>query len=133
MAIRRDEVQRLDVSDVTTGERLANITPGEVLRTDFLAPLGLSARALARELGVPANRITEILNGERAISAETAILLGRRLGTSAEFWMNLQTAHDLEEARQHLGIAAPVRRGAAPGSPPLTPARSTRSPPGTPL
>jgi addiction module HigA family antidote len=98
--IRRDELDRVDFSDVTAGERLPNVTPGEVLREEFLVPLGMSARALARDLGVPANRITEILNGGRAVSAATAILLSRRFGTSPEFWMNLQTAHDLEAARQ---------------------------------
>lgn len=71
-----------------------------------MAPLGLSARALARDLGVPANRVTEILNGERAVAATTAPLLARRFGTSAEFWMNLQTAHDLESARAEMGEAA---------------------------
>lgn len=71
-----------------------------------MAPLGLSARALAREIGMPTNRITAILHGERAVTAETAILLGRRFGTSAEFWMNLQTAHDLEDARTRMGVAA---------------------------
>ena len=54
---------------------------------------------MAREIDVPPNRITEILNGGRAVSAETAILFGERLGTSPEFWMNLQVAYDLEEAR----------------------------------
>ena len=58
--------------------------------------------AVARELGVPSNRITEIIAGERAITAETAILLAERFGTSAEFWHNLQTAHDLEMARRRL-------------------------------
>jgi antitoxin HigA-1 len=66
-----------------------------------MTPLGLSARALARELGVPSNRITAILAGERGVTAETAILLGERFGTSAEFWLNLQMMHDLETARQH--------------------------------
>jgi antitoxin HigA-1 len=98
--IRRDELHRLDLSDVTTGKLLPNITPGEILREEFMLPLGLSARALARDLGVPANRITGILHGERAITAETAILLSERLGTSSEFWMNLQTAFDLEAVRR---------------------------------
>lgn len=71
-----------------------------------MAPLGLSARALARDLGVPANRVTGILNGERAVTATTALLLARRFGASAEFWMNLQTAHDLELARAEMGEAA---------------------------
>jgi len=55
---------------------------------------------------VPSNRITEIIAGARAITAETAILLGERFGTSAEFWLNLQTAHDLEEARRRMHRAA---------------------------
>ena len=85
---------------------LRPVPPGDVLREEFLAPLGLSARALARDLGVPPNRVTGILNGERAITAATALLLARRFGTSAEFWMNLQTAHDLELAREAMGEAA---------------------------
>ena len=100
MTITRADIERIDFSDVASGERLAPVTPGEVLREEFMAPLGLSARALARELDVPPNRVTEILNGERSVSAETALLLARRFGTSAEFWMNLQTAHDLELARE---------------------------------
>ena len=79
--------------------RLRNVHPGEVLGEEFMKPLGLSARGLAREIDVPPNRITGILNGERDVSARTAILLGERLGTSPEFWMNLQVAYDLEEAR----------------------------------
>ena len=100
MTITRADIERIDFSDVASGERLAPVTPGEVLREEFMAPLGLSARALARELDVPPNRVTEILNGERSVSAETALLLARRFGASAEFWMNLQTAHDLELARE---------------------------------
>ena len=99
-AIHREELHRVDLSDVATGELLPNVTPGEVLREEFMLPFGLSARALARELGVPANRITAILHGERAITAETAILLSERFGTSSEFWMNLQTAFDLEAVRR---------------------------------
>jgi addiction module HigA family antidote len=59
------------------------------------------ARALARDIDVPANRITEILRGERAITADTALRLGHRLKVSAEFWLNLQMTHDLEMARRH--------------------------------
>ena len=106
MSITRAEAERMDFSDVSHGERIGHVTPGEVLREEFMAPLGLSARALARDLGVPANRITEILNGERAVTAETAILLDRRFGASAEFWMNLETAHDLETARETSRSAA---------------------------
>jgi addiction module HigA family antidote len=106
MIITRADAERMDFSDVAAGERLAPVTPGEVLHEEFMAPHGLSARALARDLSVPANRITGILNGERTVTAETALLLARRFGTSAEFWMNLQTAHDLEVAREEMGRAA---------------------------
>lgn len=106
MTTTRAEAERMDFSDVSDGERIGRVTPGEVLREEFMAPLGLSARALARDMGVPANRVTEILNGERAITAETAILLERRFGGSAEFWMNLQASHDLEVAREAMGEAA---------------------------
>lgn len=108
--IRREDAPKLDLSDATTGELLANVAPGEVLRAEFMEPLGLSARALARDLDVPANRITAIMNGERAITAETAILLAGRFRTSAEFWMNLQTAFDLEAVRR--GRSPPVSRRA---------------------
>ncbi len=103
--IPRASLAQADLAEVTTGERIGPVLPGEVLREEFLVPLGLSARALARDLGVPPDRITEIINGTRAISASTAILLGDRFGTSAEFWMNLQAAHDLEEARRAMGRA----------------------------
>ena len=106
MSITRAEAERMDFSDVSDGERIGPVTPGDVLREEFMAPLGLSARAVARDLGVPANRITEILNGERAITAETAILLEKRFGSSAKFWMNLQASHDLETAREIMGRAA---------------------------
>ena len=106
MTITRADAERMDFSDVATGERLAPVTPGEVLREEFMAPHGLTARALARDLGVPANRITAVLNGERVVTAATALLLARRFGTSAEFWMNLQTSHDLEVARETMERAA---------------------------
>src|ERR1700730_10942360 len=102
MAIRIEDVAGTDFSDLADNERIGPVTPGDVLREEFMVPLGLSARALARELGVPSNRITAILAGARGVTAETAILLGERFGTSPEFWLNLQIAHDLEEARRHM-------------------------------
>ena len=71
--------------------------PGEILREEFMKPLGLSANALALALRVPATRIGDILREDkpRAVSADTAIRLGRYFGTSPEFWLNLQTAYDL--------------------------------------
>lgn len=97
--IRRTELYDVDLSDVTTGKKIDPITPGDVLEEEFMRPLGISARALARDIAVPHNRILEILNGERAITPATAVLLGERFGTTAEFWMNLQTAHDLDLER----------------------------------
>lgn len=106
MSIRMEDVAGLNFSDVAGSDRIGPVTPGEVLREEFMVPLKLSARALARELGVPSNRITAILTGDRGVTAETAILLSERFGTSAEFWLNLQMMHELEEARQHMRRAA---------------------------
>ena len=106
MSIARADLAAMDFSDITTREQLDPVTPGDVLLHEFMEPLGLSARALARDLDVPANRITEIINGERVITADTAVRLERRFGASAEFWMNLQTAHDLESARERAVVAA---------------------------
>jgi len=76
--------------------KLPPISPGEILREEFLAPLGMSANKLAIALDVPANRITYILNARRSITADTAARLGRFFGTSAKFWLNIQMAYDLE-------------------------------------
>ena len=79
--------------------------PGEILREEFMKPLGLSANALALALRVPATRIGDILREDkpRAVSADTAIRLARYLGTSPQFWMNLQSAYDLSVAEQQSG------------------------------
>jgi antitoxin HigA-1 len=73
----------------------APIHPGEILKMEFLDELNLSAYALARALHVPTNRVTGIVNGERSITAETALRLARFFGTTPEFWLNLQTHYDL--------------------------------------
>jgi len=73
--------------------------PGEILREEYLKPLGLSARALSKALGVPPNRISQIVREKRDISADTAIRLGRLFETDPQFWLNLQSAHDLSKAR----------------------------------
>src|SRR4051812_34541485 len=78
------------------------IHPGEIL-ADELEELGISATALSRALGVPTNRVTQIINGQRAITAETALRLGRWFGTSAEFWLNLQKQYELRRAEQEYG------------------------------
>jgi addiction module HigA family antidote len=72
--------------------------PGEVLRDEFMAPLGLSARALGAAIGVPANRVSDVARGRRDVTADTAIRLGRYFGTDPRFWLNLQAAHDLSKA-----------------------------------
>ena len=74
------------------------IHPGEILKEEFLDPYGLNANRLAVALDVPPNRITAIVNGERGISAETAVLLAHAFGTSPEFWLNLQARYDLDVA-----------------------------------
>ena len=87
--------------------------PGEVLREEFMVPLGLSATALALDLHVPPNRITAIIAEEkpRAVTPDTALRLARYFRTTPEFWLNLQAAHDLSVARAELEarIAAEVR------------------------
>ena len=90
---------------------LEPIHPGEILREEFLAPLGLSANALSLALRVPVTRITEILHGRRSVTPDTALRLARYFGTSAEMWLSLQTEHDLRKARRELlaGIERDVR------------------------
>jgi addiction module HigA family antidote len=78
---------------------LAPIHPGEILKTELMEPYGLSGNALARLLSVPANRVTEIINGERSISIDTALRLSKCFGMSAQMWMNLQTDYELHKAR----------------------------------
>jgi antitoxin HigA-1 len=77
-------------------EKLPPIHPGEILREDYMKPLGLTPHRLAMALRVPATRISEIAHERRSISADTAVRLGRYFNTSARFWLNLQTAYDLE-------------------------------------
>ena len=75
------------------------VHPGEILREDFLAPLGLSVNALAQALRVPATRLHEIVNGRRGITPDSAMRLARYFGGDAQSWLNLQTAHDLRVAQ----------------------------------
>ena len=86
--------------------------PGEILREEYLVPLGLSARALAKDLDVPANRLTEIMRGVRDVTADTAIRLGRYFGTDPRFWLNLQAAYDLSKAEKAHSYRKIVRRKA---------------------
>ncbi len=73
--------------------------PGEILLEEFLAPLGVTQVAFAAHLGVPVQRVNELVKGKRGVTPETAWLLSQALGTTPEFWMNLQTAHDLGRTR----------------------------------
>ena len=82
---------------------LAPVHPGEVLRLDFLEPLGISQYALAKAIGLPPQRVLEIVHGRRAVSADTALRLGRYFGVEPQFWLNLQTRHDLDHAQDALG------------------------------
>jgi addiction module HigA family antidote len=84
-------------------KRLPPVHPGEVLLEEFLLPLGLTQYRLAKDLSVPARRINEIVHGTRAITADTALRLGRHFRTSDRFWLNLQAAYDLDIARDRLG------------------------------
>jgi addiction module HigA family antidote len=85
-----------------TAAKLPPIHPGEVLLSEFLQPMQLSQYALAKAIGVPARRINEIVLGKRAISPDTALRLSRFFGLSERFWLNLQTRHDLEVAKDRL-------------------------------
>ena len=81
------------------------VHPGEILLEEFLTPLAVSQYRLAKEIGVPARRINEIVHGQRRISADTALRLARYFGTSERFWINLQARYDLEVEKDRLGDA----------------------------
>jgi addiction module HigA family antidote len=83
----------------------ALVTPGAMLKDEFLAEYGLSQNELARAIGISPNRITEIVNNRRRITADTAVRLGLYFGNSAEFWLNLQSHHDLKMANRALTAA----------------------------
>lgn len=78
------------------------IHPGEILMEDFLRPLGITQYRLAKDTGVPPRRINEIVQGKRAVTADTALRLGRFFGMEAQFWLNLQARYDLETAKDRL-------------------------------
>jgi antitoxin HigA-1 len=104
MVIKREDVGALDFSDVSEpGDKLAPVHPGEILREEFLAPLGMSAHALAMALRVPAPRIHDITREQRAITPDTALRLARYFGTTAEFWLGLQAAYDLRVTERTAG------------------------------
>jgi antitoxin HigA-1 len=86
------------------------IHPGEVLLEDYLKPLGMSASALAAIIGVPPNRVTAIVAGKRAVTADTALRLARAFDSSPEFWMNMQQGYDLRVAELAAGPAVKAIR-----------------------
>lgn len=81
-------------------KKLKNIHPGEVLMEEFLLPLGISAYRLSKDIRIPQTRISEILKGNRRITADTALRLSRYFGNSAKFWLGLQDDYDIEEGMQ---------------------------------
>ena len=86
-----------------TKEKLPPIHPGEVLLEDFMKPLGLSQYRVAKDIGVPALRISRIVNGKRTVTADTAMRLARYFGTSPDVWLRLQARYDLEVAQREYG------------------------------
>jgi antitoxin HigA-1 len=83
--------------------KLKPMHPGEVLREEFLVPLKMSAGALAKVCGLPRTRIERIASEQTGITADTALRLGKALGTTAQLWLNLQTDYDVQVAKRHLG------------------------------
>ena len=102
MSIAREavEAQRVDFSDVATGRRLPSIHPGEILRNEFLQPLGISVYEFANAIKVPRSRVNDIVRGRRAVTPDTAMRFARYFGTTPNFWINLQAQYDLEIAER---------------------------------
>jgi len=84
-------------------KKLTPITPGEILLEEFLKPMEISQNQLAKDLNVPPNRISQIINGKREITADTALRLGRYFNIEPEFWLNLQARHNMKEVRNRIG------------------------------
>lgn len=89
-------------STTTDADRIDPIHPGEVLMEDFITGFGVTQHRVAVAIGVPPRRINEIVHGSRGVSADTALRLGRYFGTSAQFWLNLQSQYDLDVAQDGL-------------------------------
>jgi antitoxin HigA-1 len=91
------------------GKLLEPIHPGEILYEEFMKPMDVSINALAREIAVPPNRVSEIVNGKRSITADTALRLGKYFGVSPETWLNLQVDYDLRIAKRGTWLKAEPR------------------------
>ena len=119
MAINRSDLDAglIDLSDVVdpNGAPIGPIHPGEILKEEFLIPLGMSVYALAANLQLPRTRLNDIVLGRRSITADTALRLARYFGTTPQFWINLQSSYDLLKAEAENGdlIADQVRPRAA--------------------
>lgn len=83
-------------------KKLKNVHPGEILQEEFLIPLGISAYRLSKDVGIPQTRVSEIVKGNRRITADTALRLSKYFGTTAKFWLGLQDDFDIEEEQTHL-------------------------------
>lgn len=90
------------ITEVMDMAQLANVHPGEVLKEEFLVPMGISQYRLAKEIGVTESRISAICQGKRAVGADTAARLARFFGTTAAFWLGLQADYDTEEVERNL-------------------------------
>jgi len=86
-----------------TGDLIKPVHPVYIVRGEFLQPMGINRRALAKAIGVPPQRVLEIGHGRRAVTADTALRLGRYFGVEAQLWLNLQTRYDLDRAEDALG------------------------------
>ena len=99
---QEDGVQQVEIVDYHQGQDMAElldeIHPGEILLEEFMKPMGITARQLAADIDVPPSRISELVNGRRPITADTALRLGLYFGMDARFWMNLQTEYDMRVA-----------------------------------
>lgn len=104
MSIKREDVDKgvIDISDAMTGDRLPPVHPGEILRDDFLVPMGVTAYELANAIKVPRSRANDIVRGCRAITTDTALRLARYFGTTPEFWLTLQARYELDVAERDL-------------------------------
>ena len=124
MTIKREDVDQreVDFSDVTSGRRLPPVHPGEILRDEFLTPMELSVYRLARALKISRPRLNDIVLGRRGVTTDTALRLGRYFGTTPEFWINLQSRHDLDVAERTLRVE--IEREIEPHAANATPALS---------
>ena len=108
MTIRVEDLDRMDFSDVSRGDKLHPVTPGEILLEEFLKPMGITQYRLAKEIGVPQRRIGEIVVGKRAITVDTGLRLSRFFGMNDGFWTGLQT--DYDTAREKVTLAEVLAR-----------------------